>query len=288
MHMNSTLLPAPVSKHLRLCAAVGVIALLHGGVWADAGGVRQSPINIEARGVVRAEQAAITATYAPAASLSVVNTWNPTGSVPKEFGSIKANVGTASYIMVGAQQYNLLQFHFHTPSEHQVNGKDAPMEVHFVHLREGALPCDRPQDALLVIGARIKVGVTKFKADSAAGELDKLFGAKVALPVDSTAGALPIANFNLNKVLPSLADSWRYSGSLTAPASFGNCTEPEGSVAEQLESEVFPENVSWVVLTRDIEMSKAQIDRFKALFEEGNTRAVQPINARRVTRDTAR
>lgn len=35
------------------------------------------------------------------------------------------------------KKYKLLQFHFHTPSEHFVNNTYYPMEVHFVHQAEG-------------------------------------------------------------------------------------------------------------------------------------------------------
>ena len=31
------------------------------------------------------------------------------------------------------ERYSLLQFHFHTPSEHTINGKKYPMEMHLVH-----------------------------------------------------------------------------------------------------------------------------------------------------------
>lgn len=35
--------------------------------------------------------------------------------------------------MIDGQKYTLLQFHFHTPSEHTVNGKHFDMEMHMVH-----------------------------------------------------------------------------------------------------------------------------------------------------------
>jgi carbonic anhydrase len=194
----------------------------------------------------------------------------------REWATLRANVPPGSYVMVGHQQYNLLQFHFHTPSEHQVNGRAAPMEVHFVHLRDGALPCDA--DALLVIGAKIVHGARH-------AELDKIFGLP-ALPFDAASAPLTISDFDLTRVLPSLAASWRYPGSLTAPASFAPaCSSAEGSVEEQLASGVFPENVQWVVLTRSIEMSREQIRRFRKLFEDGNSRQPQPIGSRQVWRD---
>ncbi len=36
-------------------------------------------------------------------------------------------------LTTGRNTYLLKQFHFHSPSEHTVNGKHFPMEVHFVH-----------------------------------------------------------------------------------------------------------------------------------------------------------
>jgi carbonic anhydrase len=209
--------------------------------------------------------------------LTVVNTFNPnrTPLVEREWSTLRATPAGSSYVMVGNQQYDLLQFHFHTPSEHKVNGKSAPMEVHFVHLKTGALPCD--PDALLVIGAMIQQDSVTHK------ELSKIFNAQ-NLPQDSTQPAVTITNFDLNKVLPKLDDSYRYAGSLTAPSTFTNCTAQGGSIDDQLSADIFPENVQWVVLTKKIEMSKAQIKTFRSLFEEGNSRETQPLNGRTVYR----
>jgi carbonic anhydrase len=38
------------------------------------------------------------------------------------------------------------------------------------------------------------------------------------------------------------------------------------------------------VLPKTIKMSKAQIDAFKHLFEEGNSRPTQPLNSRTIAR----
>ena len=38
-----------------------------------------------------------------------------------------------SSITLDGRQFSLLQFHFHLPSEHTVEGESYPMEVHFVH-----------------------------------------------------------------------------------------------------------------------------------------------------------
>src|SRR3712207_8063128 len=50
-------------------------------------------------------------------------------------------------------------------------------------------------------------------------------------------------------------------------------------------SGVFAEGVNWIVLAEPIEMSQAQIDAFKQLFPEGNSREVQPLNGRTIRTD---
>jgi len=245
-----------------------------------AAGDRQSPVNIDTRYTKSAHLPIITPTYATNATISVVNTYDPNRVplVEKEWATIKANVPSGSFVMMGGKQYNLLQFHFHTPSEHRVNAKASPMEVHFVHLLQGALPCD--PDALLVIGARIQ------KSEYAHVELNKIFGK--TLPVDTTSAATSITNFNLNKVLPQMNGSWRYLGSLTAPASFSTCSAQGGSIDDQLSADIFPENVQWTVLNRTIGMSERQIESFRKIFELGNTRVTQPLNGRVIQQENIR
>ena len=236
-------------------------------------GDRQSPVNIDTRYTKSAKLPVITPTYASNVTINVVNTYDPNRIplVEKEWATVKANVPSGSFVMMGGKQYNLLQFHFHTPSEHKLNGKAAPMEVHFVHLLQGALPCD--PEALLVIGARIQ------KSEHANYELNKIFSQ--TLPVDSTSGSFTVSNFNLNKVLPETEGSWRYSGSLTAPATFGTtCSAQGGTIDEQLSADIFPENVSWTVLTKSVGMSDKQIESFRKIFELGNSRVTQPLNGR--------
>ena len=42
------------------------------------------------------------------------------------------NSGTANWT-IDEKLYTLLQFHYHSPSEHTIDGKQFPLEVHFVH-----------------------------------------------------------------------------------------------------------------------------------------------------------
>lgn len=40
----------------------------------------------------------------------------------------------------GDEEYSLVQLHFHTPSEHHIDGEYYPAEVHFVFQNDGELP----------------------------------------------------------------------------------------------------------------------------------------------------
>ena len=257
----------PSRLHRHKTAWVMTMLLAAGGAAAQADG-RQSPINLDTHAVLRAAATTAVPRYQSDATLRVVNTYD-TGRKPaldKEWATLRADVPRGSHVTVDGQRYDLLQFHFHTPAEHAVDHARSPMEVHFVHLREGAQPCQ--PGALLVIGARILSGASH-------GELDKIFGL-AGLPRDAQAGAVAVPHFDIGRVLPPLTNVWRYAGSLTAPAAFDTCTLAEGTVAQQLASGIFPMRVTWMVLRDEIEMSAAQIARFRSLFEEGNARELQP------------
>jgi carbonic anhydrase len=47
--------------------------------------------------------------------------------------TIQVNYKPGSKIKIKSEEYELLQFHFHTPSEHTINGKQSAMEMHLVH-----------------------------------------------------------------------------------------------------------------------------------------------------------
>ena len=228
---------------------------------------RQSPIDFNPRDVVLGPALPrITANYSSSADLKVVHTWAPP-FLPelKKFSTVKALVSGVNGLSLDGTNYTLVEFHFHTPSEHTANGADTPMEVHFVHLQDGKNLGD--PDALFVIGAWILPG-------SRNAEFDKIF-AHLPQPGDPP---LTISNFNLAQILPSLLRSFRYPGALTAPAALPGFPPIE----EQIESDIFPENVRWVVVRDFIHMSPTQIAAFQALFPEphGNARPTQLMAGR--------
>ncbi len=152
-----------------------------------------------------------------------------------------------SWIQVGGTTYRLLQFHFHTPSEHTVDGKFAELELHLVH--------ESADGTLAVIGVLIESGAT----NAAFAPFWDLMPA-----VSGESVQIEEVVLNAYDLLPEAKHTYRYIGSLTTPP----CSE----------------GVKWLVLTTPIQLSPAQIAAFRAIFNRNN-RPVQPLNARELLTD---
>jgi carbonic anhydrase len=153
---------------------------------------------------------------------------------------IEVDVAKGSYIMVDGHRSDLIQFHFHTPSEHRMAGRASSLEVHFVH-----------KDAA---GKITVVGVLT----SGTAVNPALQPLVAALPVSSCANREPHAKFDAAALLPATRDYVTYGGSLTTPG----CGE----------------NVTWLVLTTPIPASAAQVAKLGPFGV--NARPVQPLNGR--------
>jgi len=68
----------------------------------------------------------------------VVEMLNQAGVIgPLDNGhTIQVNAKTGEVMTVGNKAYALIQFHFHAPSEHTIDGEHFPMEMHYVHQAE--------------------------------------------------------------------------------------------------------------------------------------------------------
>ena len=166
-----------------------------------------------------------------------------------------------SWIEVDNTRYQLLQFHFHAPSEHTMAGKPFDMEMHFVHKSE--------EGNLAVVGLLIEKGRPHFAFDPVWAHLPAVPGEMQRVEVNEN---FPVAPFSMlssaevatDKALQPWSGYYRYDGSLTTPP----CSE----------------GVKWVVLTTPIEMSESQIAAFKAIIPDNN-RPVQPLNERELLVD---
>ncbi len=163
------------------------------------------------------------------------------GTVVNNGHTIQVNLTGKSHAIIAGQMYTLKQFHFHTPSEHQVSGLSYPMEVHFVHATS--------EGKLAVIGALVEVG-------GANQEIGKIMP---FMPAKTDSAPTATSELNLASILPKDTSVFRYQGSLTTPP----CTE----------------GVLWSVFAEPVEFSMDQVTAFRRLFSM-NARPVQPIGAR--------
>ena len=162
--------------------------------------------------------------------------------------TVQANSTTENNSMiVEGNEYKLLQFHFHTPSEHQFNGQSYEMELHLVHSDKNG--------NLAVLGLMIQEGK----------ENEIMAALWNELPAEKTEEAnTEDYLIDLQALLPENQISFHYAGSLTTPP----CTE----------------EVKWIVFEQPIEMSKEQIQAFQHIFPD-NHRPVQPLNDREVNKN---
>ncbi|MEO1589731.1 MAG: carbonic anhydrase family protein [Cyanobacteria bacterium J06632_22] len=144
--------------------------------------------------------------------------------------TIRADSPPGSTLTLENEVFELLQFHFHDPSEHTQAQQHQPMEIHFVHRH--------PQTrALAVLGVLVKTGPSNIA-------LSQLWQALPEQVHQSTSLSQPISAAQL---LPTdSTQAFRYRGSLTTPP----CSE----------------DVTWLVLANPVTASTAQIERFKALI----------------------
>ncbi len=145
---------------------------------------RQSPIDLG--GAVHKPLPAIAVHYQPS-HFTVVNDGH----------NIVANAAPGSFIEVGGVRHELTQFHFHHPSEHVIDGKHYPLELHVVN-KSAAGELD-------VLAVFVREG-----AENAT--LAPLFA---ALPVKG--GQLPLDNLQPAALLPSVQAYYTYTGTLTVP-----------------------------------------------------------------------
>lgn len=196
---------------------------------ACSAGRHQSPINLEA---TEPAHVAPLAMHYKVSLIDLVNNGH----------TVQANYGKGSYITLGNERYDLLQFHFHTPSEHRVAGRSFPMEIHFVHRNK--------RGQLAVVGVLVATG----DYNLAAREIwDRL-------PAHAhTKSANTRALINARDLLPGDTKHFRYSGSLTTPP----CSE----------------NVKWLVLQTPVRFSEGQIAKLHRIIGM-NARPAQARNSR--------
>ena len=196
-------------------------------------GKRQSPINIEEGNTLMGPAEPVQFGYTPS-----------NGTVVNNGHTIQVDVQGDNSITVRGSNYRLLQFHFHTPSEEQINFKRYPMVAHLVHKNDAG--------QLAVVAVLLEQG-------TANPLIDKVW---TYMPLDTNDRVgMPRELLNLNELLPTDQRYYQFMGSLTTPP----CTE----------------GVLWMVLKKPMQISKNQYRLFTQLYPN-NARPVQPVNGRPV------
>jgi len=158
--------------------------------------------------------------------------------------AIQVNVDSHSSIIIDGKHFVLKQFHFHSPSENEINGRSFPLEAHFVHAAKDG--------SLAVIAVLYQLG-------NANPTLAKIFD---AMPHKAHNNApFELTSEEIDQLLPQEKGYYRFNGSLTTPP----CSE----------------GVRWFVLKQYPTISKEQLKQFTNVIV-GNNRPVQPLNARKV------
>jgi carbonic anhydrase len=158
--------------------------------------------------------------------------------------TIRVNYQPGSSLTLDDRVYELLQFHFHQPSEHLISGKAAAMEAHFVHQNQAT-------GDLVVLAVLMSEG-----------EMNQLLDSIWQKIPQSNSPTVQISDLTINalQLLPENSQQYyRYQGSLTTPP----CSEI----------------VTWLVLKQPISVSKSQLTRFFTAIGN-NARPVQSLNQR--------
>jgi len=157
--------------------------------------------------------------------------------------TIQVNVPTGSKLRIDSVAYDLLQFHFHRPSEEKIDGKPMAMVVHFVH--------KNAEGKLAVVGVLLKEG----------NENPGIKTLWANMPMEEGPEVTPEGvNFNPANLLPREFDFYSYEGSLTTPP----CTE----------------GVRFFILKTTVNVAKEQVAAFP--FKR-NARPVQELNGREIS-----
>ncbi len=155
--------------------------------------------------------------------------------------TVKVSVGMGSRMTVMGRDFDLVQFHFHRPSEERVNGRGFEMVAHLVH-----------KD----LDGRLAVVAVLIERGSAHQLIQTLWN---NLPLEQGHDYAPDATIDPLAILPADPSYYTYMGSLTTPP----CSE----------------DVLWMVMKQPIQLSPEQIAIFARLYPN-NARPIQKGNGR--------
>lgn len=191
-------------------------------------GQRQSPIDI--KDGIKVDLEPIKFTYQPS-TFRIVDNGH----------TVQVQVGESSISLTG-KTYELVQFHFHRPSEEKINGQRFDMVAHLVHKADDG--------QLAVVAVLLERGTENAFIQTLWNNMPL----EKNMPV-----APPTTTIDLNTLLPASRNYYTYMGSLTTPP----CSE----------------GVLWLVMKQPVQVSQDQINIFSRLYKN-NARPIQPSGGR--------
>lgn len=198
-------------------------------------GSSQSPINISAENTIKTIGLKPIEFHYTTAANSVINNGH----------TVQVNIDPGSTITIDGKEFALKQFHFHSPSENEIDGKFFPLEAHFVHAAKDG--------SLAVVAVMFEDGKQNPIINKIWNAMPHKAGEKQKLTLSSAM---------INKMLPKNKEYYRFNGSLTTPP----CSE----------------GVRWFVMKNYSNVSAEEVKEFSHTMHHPNNRPIQPINARKV------
>jgi carbonic anhydrase len=194
-------------------------------------GTHQSPIDI--RGAQVADLAPIKFDYKPS-PLKLVDNGH----------TIQVSYAPGSSIEVAGVRYELVQFHFHKPSEEKIEGKSHAMVAHLVH---------RSADGkLAVVAVLLDAGGANTLIDTVWNHLP---------PRKEMEVTVQGVTIDASDLLPANRGYYTFQGSLTTPP----CSE----------------DVTWLVLKTPLKIAASEVAAFGKLYPM-NARPIQAVNGRAI------
>jgi len=206
-------------------------------------GIAQSPINIISSGLQRDTKQRSDLKFT--GSINAVENLGHT---------IQVDFAKGSVTLVNGNSYELKQLHFHTPSEHLIDGMTFPMEMHIVSKLNDSIK--NGGSIYTVLGILFKIG----------GENKFLKEFLNSVPEVESKGSLDSVKVKLTDLFAEISNTekmsyYKYQGSLTTPP--------------------YSESVNWIIAKKIFEASEEQIAKIEKL-EGNNARHVHALNNRKI------
>jgi len=169
--------------------------------------------------------------------------------------TIQVDFKKGSTCTVNGKDFTSKQLHFHTPSEHLIDGVTFPLEMHIVNVRPDSSNPDK--SSYVVLSVMLKMGKENKFLKEFLNDIPGEEGEKHALQ----GGEVKIDDLLSQFTTGDMKSYYAYNGSLTTPP--------------------FTEAVQWLILKHVAEASEEQILKIEKM-EGNNARHVQAVNERKV------